>query len=165
MVLADTHKLWIGYILGAVFFVACLAIAWQAPPAPWLEVLLCLLGGTAGWTVGIVSTPLDHDEKTKFSSLAKGFLALGSGYVIAELDGPIVAATTAMIEANGSAFVVRIALFSTCFLVGLLFTLVTRLYGENAVERKKRKVARLVEQANSVLEKLSKAREDLGSSA
>jgi hypothetical protein len=85
--------------------------------------------GAAGWTVGIVATPFDEEEQTKFSEILKGFLALGSGYAIAKLEGPIVEAATAAIKVDGSGIAVRIALFTTCFLVGLLFTLVTRLYG------------------------------------
>jgi hypothetical protein len=157
--MTEPQKLMIGYFLGGAFFIACLVIATRSPSSPWMEVVLCLFGGAAGWTTGILATPLDRDEKTRFSSLAKAFLAAGSGYAIAKLEQPIVDAFSNMLSNNGAVLAMRVSLFATCFLVGLLFTLVSRLYGEDSAERKRRKHARLLDQADQLLEQLQKARE------
>jgi len=157
--LTEIQKLWTGYALGGAILVTCLVISGLSGTTPSFHVLLCLLGGAAGWTVGIVATPFDEEEKTKFSEILKGFLALGSGYAIAKLEGPIVEAATAAIKVDGSGIAVRIALFTTCFLVGLLLTLVTRLYGSTEEERKKKRIANLLEQAKEIARKLDDARQ------
>jgi hypothetical protein len=150
--LTDRQKLWIGYGLGAAILVTCIGISLQSASAASLHVLLCLLGGAAGWIAGIVATPLDEDEKTKFSEIMKGFLALGSGYAIAKLEEPVVLAAKEMIKSDSLTLVTRVALFATCFLVGMLFTLVTRLYGETEDKRKQRRVTRLLAQAEEISE-------------
>jgi len=154
--LSDAQKLWTGYVLGGLFFTACLLISASALSTPWLNVLICLLGAVSGWTAGIVATPFDDDERTKFLSLVKGFLALGSGYVIAKLEDPVVRAVEGMVQESGAALVMSVSLFCICFLVGLLFTLVTRMYGEGATERNERKRAQLLGTAQQIMEKLEK---------
>jgi hypothetical protein len=157
--LTDAQKLWTGYVLGSAILVTCLVISGRSGTTASFHVLLCLLGGAAGWTVGIVATPFDEEEKTKFSEIWKGFLALGSGYAIAKLEDPIVAAVTTAIRADGSRVAVRVALFTTCFLVGLLFTLVSRLYGSTEEERKKKRIASLLAQAKEIARKLDDAQQ------
>jgi Na+/melibiose symporter-like transporter len=120
---------------------------------------LCLLGGAAGWTAGILGTPLDSDERTSFSGIWKAFLAIGSGFVVAKLEGAIVRAVGKQLEASLQECAIAATLFSTCFLVGLLFTLVSRLYGGSEGTRKERRVAVLLAQAAEIAEKLHKARE------
>jgi hypothetical protein len=112
--LSDRVKLWIGYVFGILVFVGCLIISWRDGTNAPLHILLCLLGGVIGWTVGILATPFDEDERTKFSDIAKGVLALGSGYVVGKLEGPIVIAATDMVQKNGFLFSTRISLFGTC---------------------------------------------------
>jgi hypothetical protein len=157
---SDTQKLWFGYIVGAAIFTACLGVSAQGGRAALLHLLLCLLGVAAGWTVGIVATPLDESEETKFSALTKGFLALGSGYAIAKLENPIVsAATDTMKSDTAMTSLVGVALFSTCLLVGLLFTLVTRLYSESEGERKAKRRSALLKRAEEISKDLRKTME------
>jgi len=157
--LTDAQKLWTGYILGAAILLACLVISGLRLSGELFDILLCFLGGAAGWTIGILATPLDEEEKTKFSEIWKGFLALGSGYAIAKLEAPIVDAATAAIHADSPGVVVRVVLFTTCFLVGLLFTLVSRLYGGSGEERRKRRISSLLAQAKDIARKLDDARQ------
>jgi hypothetical protein len=157
--LTDSQKLLIGYGLGTAFFLVCVGVSILAGDFVSLDLLLCLLGGTAGWTTGILATPLDEDERTTFTELAKGFLALGSGYAIGKLESPLVDAITVMVKTNGDTLSLRVSLFATCFFVGLLSTLVTRLYGESESKRKERRLARLLAQEKEITCKIAAARE------
>lgn len=155
--LTDAEKLWTGYVLGAAILAGCLFIA--TSDVALSNLLLCLLGGVAGWTAGILVTPYDEEEKTKFSEVSKGFLALGSGYVIAKLEDPIVEAATAALNDNTSGVLLSVALFVACFLVGFLFTLVSRLYGYTEAERKRRRIASLLAKSKEIERKLADARQ------
>ena len=157
--MTESLKLWTGYVLGGVIFFVCLVLAYSSEKGPTVPLLLCLLGGAAGWTTGIMVTPLNEDEKTRFSGITKGFLALGSGFVIGKLEDSLVEATKKMISNEGEVLALLVLLFLVCLVVGFLFTLVTRLYGEKEVVRRQKNVARLLAQADEIAEKLKKARQ------
>lgn len=146
---SDGQKLTIGYVLGSTIYVTCLGLA-ISDSEPRLAVLLCLLGGAMGWTVGIVATPYNSEEKSKFSSLWKGFAALGSGYVIGKLESFIVNSLGEAISRNGKATLLFLSLFLSCFLVGLLFTLISRIYGESESTRKQRQIARALSRIEKI---------------
>jgi hypothetical protein len=153
----DLAKLYFGYGFGLLFFFGCLAIAFFAGENLPLQVALCLLGVTSGWVTGILASPLGDEETKTFTDLAQGFLALGSGFVVAKFDTLIVSEVTKAVHAHGELFALRGALFAICFLVGFLFTIVTRLYDTDPVKRKKEKLIRLQRAIKRAQERLADA--------
>ncbi|PSL80355.1 hypothetical protein C7T35_32860 [Variovorax sp. WS11] len=147
-----------GYAIGGAVFFACIVSALIGGEDRTFQVMLCLLGGSVGWAAGIVATPLSEDEKSKFSGIAKAFVALGSGYVIGKIEGQLVTLVSGLIASNTATLAFRVVLFLTCTTIGFLFTLVTRLYGTTEQEKRKKHEARLLGQAEEILEKIQKAR-------
>lgn len=156
----DPEKLAFGSAFGLIFVALCLVLSFFVKESWALQVALCLCGAAGGWLTGILVSPSDDEEKKTFSDLAKGFLAFGSGFVVAKFDKVIVDEVSGMIRLDPSLLVARVALFATCFLVGLLFTIVYRLYGTDPEQRKKDKVARLEREAKRANARLSEAREE-----
>jgi hypothetical protein len=157
--LTDDRKLRFGYVLGSVFYFGSLLFAAFEREWRTLALSICLLGGAAGWAAGILGTPLDDDERTRFSDIGKVFLTLGSAYALAKLETDIVSVIRLQLTQHPREIVMAASLFSTCFLVGLLFTLVTRLYGESEVGRRQRKVATLVAKADEIIKSLTTLRD------
>lgn len=133
--LTSEHKLAIGSVLGAAFLLTALILAF-CDKSRSLSIMLCLFGAATGWLTGILISPDNDDEKSTFSGLAKGFLALGTGFVLAKFDKIIVDSVAEAMKTAAEEFVFRAVLFATCFVIGFLFTLVFRLYGVSVADRK-----------------------------
>jgi hypothetical protein len=151
---SDDTNLWIGYIIGVVVIGSCITIAFRGGENSALQVGLCLAGASIGWLAGIMATPVNEAEKTRFSEMMKAVLAVGSGYVIGKLEDDLVHAARSMIEEDGKLLALRVILFTTCLVVGLLFTLVTRLYGKSAQAKRERHTARLLQNAEKIKRQL-----------
>lgn len=147
-----------GYAIGGVVFIICTVLAVVGGENWPLQLALCILGGAIGWAAGIVATPQSDDEKSQFSSIGKAFVALGSGYVLGKLEGTLVTFASGLIASDSGTLAFRVVLFLACTTLGFLFTLVTRLYGTTEVDKRKRHEARLLKQAEEILEKIQKAR-------
>lgn len=152
--LSDVEKLLIGSVLGFVFLVAALVLSFFAKEPYAVHISLCLLGASTGWLTGILASPFTEEEKSRFTDLAKGFLALGTGFVLAKFDGIIVAGIQRGSTNDPDLLVLRLALFATCFVIGFLFTIVFRLYGIDDAERKRRKLTKLRQEARMACERL-----------
>ena len=78
----------IGYGLGVLALITCLVIAsLMRPPGEWwFNVLLCLFGMAAGWTIGVLLSPMTEKEETKFTGFAKALSAFLTGFVVAKFD-------------------------------------------------------------------------------
>ena len=147
------QNLFAGYFIGAVVFIGCILIALFGP-TKGLSTVLCLLGGASGWVVGIVATPKDEDDKAGFSNLTRGLLTLGSGYLVGKLADDVAAAVSSAIKQSPEQLEFNAFLFLTCFMIGLLYTLVTRLYGvsiEDKRVRSKERCEGLRQKANILL--------------
>src|SRR5258708_22107799 len=76
-----------GYILGALMYIACFVIAFRMRPEEWwLNLLLCFFGGIAGWSLGVLLSPMTPSQKKTFAGYGKALSAFVSGFVIAKLD-------------------------------------------------------------------------------
>jgi hypothetical protein len=51
-----------------------------------LNMLVCLLGALIGWGIGILASPFNKIESTRFVSLGQAISAFVSGYLISKLD-------------------------------------------------------------------------------
>lgn len=144
-------KILIGYGIGGLVSLSTIACAFVGGESWPLQVTLCFLGGAVGWTVGIVLSPLDEEEGTRFGSMSKAFVALFSGFTIAKLEEPIVQGVRVALEQDGHLYSFRICLFMTLFVIGFLFTLISRLYSEDAALRRSKRQARLLAEAENLL--------------
>jgi len=117
-----------GYALGGAVFLAILYLAWhlqdeRVPKS--LNILICLLAATFGWTIGILLSPKNRVEKEQFLVYGKSISAFVSGYLLSKLD-PLF---TDAIKAGPPATVVlsaQVAFFLACFLLGALFVYIGR---------------------------------------
>ena len=117
----------IGIILGAIFYLACFAIAFKLDRW-WLNILLCLSGGVLGWFVGILGSPTSRVESDAFGEYRRALSAFISGFLLARLD---VLISQFNLEKVGDPylFVARALLFATTFFLSVQFTFMTRLTG------------------------------------
>ncbi len=156
----EDTKIYIGYAFGfAVAFATFLCASKGGTDAP-LQFSLCLLGGASGWALGILLSPIDDDETTKFGAMGKAAAALLSGYAVAKLEPAIVKQTENSLEGHGHLYSFRVALFLTMFVVGFLFPLISRLYGEDVKKRRERRQAQLLSRAEEILSKYQKLKSD-----
>jgi hypothetical protein len=121
-------KLGFGYALGFGAFAFSVYAALHAGANPPLQVALCLFGGVLGWVIGILTTPLSPSERKRFSDFAKAVSAVITGFVLAKLDSVFPALLDKAAAAEGETILLRVTLFSTCLLIGFLYTFITRLY-------------------------------------
>lgn len=149
----DEQRLVIGYVLGIAAAAATLLCAVVGGSNWPLQLTLALLGGASGWTFGILLSPLDDEETSKFGSMTKAVAAVLSGFVVAKLEPTIVKEVEVALSDDGHLFSFRAVLFLTLFVVCFLFTLISRLYGSDATARKKKQQAQLLSKAEKLLAK------------
>jgi len=152
----ERYGYWIGAVVAALT-VLCALVGGENKP---LQVALCFLGGATGWTLGIAATPLDDTEKTHFSGLVKTVAAFVSGVLVAKLLPEIGDLVAAEFKRDGQLFSFRITLFSTLLVIGFLFTLIGRLYGEDPCVRCERKDKALLSKAQLALESIRGAKRE-----
>jgi hypothetical protein len=104
--------------------------------------------------VGILITPLDEGEKKQFSDYAKAVSTLISGYLLAKLEKFPSYAKPWMATAGTSLFL-PFLLFSTCFLIGTLFTFIGRRYVRGTEDERRQKRQKTLDEINKSLTKLS----------
>ena len=124
---ARPMNLLIGYIVGALFYITCIVIAFKMNAEWWLNLLPCMLGGVIGWCVGMFLSPLTRHETIQFSAYGKAVSAFVTGFVIAKLEILLPGSLTAQVVAT-PAFLGRLFLFAITFGIGLQFTFVARRY-------------------------------------
>ena len=152
---ADAIKIGGGTVLGAVVVGYCVYVAGNSGPNPFHQVLICAFGGLLGWVVGILLTPLDDGEKKQFSEYAKGVSTLLSGFALAKLES-----LASLLPPNlltGDLGLTRVLLFSSCFLVGTLFTFIGRRYVRGSEAEHQAKRQKLVGELEESLRKLRAA--------
>lgn len=117
----------IGYGLGVLALITCLVIAsLMRPPGEWwFNVLLCLFGMAAGWTIGVLLSPMTAKEESKFTGFAKALSAFLTGFVVAKFD-LLLKNVDFFNIADPEVMVGRILLFATTFIVGFQSTFMAR---------------------------------------
>jgi hypothetical protein len=111
-----------GYVLGAIVWAGCFAIAVQIglPTGDAsFNLLISFFGSIVGWAGGMLLTP-DPAEAEEFKNFQKAISAFLSGFVLAKLDG--------LLRGADSRRLAQVLLFGTTFLICLLFTYVGRRY-------------------------------------
>jgi len=116
----------IGYGLGLAALITCFVIASLMRPAGewWFNVLVCLFGIAAGWTVGVLLSPMTVKEETKFTGFAKALSAFLTGFVVAKFD--LLLKNVSFTVTDPEVLVGRILLFATTFVVGFQSTFMAR---------------------------------------
>jgi len=116
----------IGYGLGVAVLITCLVIASLMRPHGewWLNVSLCLFGMAAGWTIGVLLSPMTATEETKFTGYGKALSAFVTGFVVAKLE--LVLKSFDFTQTDPEVMLGRILLFATTFVVGFQSTFMAR---------------------------------------
>lgn len=116
----------IGYVIGVAMLVTCAVIASLMRPHGewWLNVLLCLFGMAAGWTIGVLLSPMTVKEETKFTGFAKALSAFLTGFVVAKFD--LLLKDVSFTTTDPEVMVGRTLLFATTFIVGFQSTFMAR---------------------------------------
>lgn len=131
-----TWKLKIGFVLGIVFFIACLGLGFRVGSS-WLEsstnVLLALFGGTFGWVVGILISPA-KDEVQEFEKIGGAILTFVSGYGVAKLND-LFGVAVADGKMPDDLFICRVLITVTTFCLGALFSSIARRYWDEEKAR------------------------------
>jgi hypothetical protein len=122
----DRFKLCIGYCLGAIAASALVRASFNIGTDHWLNVVLLIFGGLLGWVTGILSTPLDKDEKSQFSAYAAAISTFLSGFVVAKVDK--IYEREFMNNNLGNIELQQALIFGSAFLLGMLFTFIGRRY-------------------------------------
>ncbi|MSP37051.1 MAG: hypothetical protein EXR70_00995 [Deltaproteobacteria bacterium] len=140
---ADKFKILSSYLIGGAAILFCLYTAVTEGLNPKLQVLICLLGGTVGWCVGLYLTPTSEGEKQQLSEFSKALLTLISGFGLGKID--IVAAKISeWVPAGATESAIRILLFLCMLLIGALFTYISRLFVTGTEDEFKTKRAKLI---------------------
>lgn len=119
-------KVRVGYYLGIAAAVVLVLSCFRIGTAPWLNLLLFIFGGLLGWVAGILATPLDVNEKTRFSTYLAAISTFISGFVVAKLDRLFELAIAKQLPDDVA--IGQSLIFGSAFLLGALFTFVGRLY-------------------------------------
>jgi hypothetical protein len=155
MLSADQFKIGGGYLLGGITFAVCLYAAWTAGSDPMLQVLICLFGGILGWVIGIVITPLNKEEKKQFSDYARAVTTLISGYLLGKLESIFRSSLVGKALGDHESLALQILLFLICFLVGVLFTFISRKYVTGPEDERRTKREKLLAEVQESLIKLN----------
>jgi hypothetical protein len=130
---ADKFKIVASYSIGGLATIFCLYAAVADGSRPYIQLLLCILGGATGWCIGLYLTPTDDGEKKQLSEAAKLFLTLLSGIGIAKFDKlqEVIAEWAPAAEPESP---LRILLFLCTMVLGALFTYISRLFVKGSEE-------------------------------
>jgi hypothetical protein len=133
-------------IFSSISFIAFTALLWQltfvlggtdaSPPTPSLNQLVGLLGGLAGWSLGIAWSPFTPAEETRFRRITRVVSAFLGGYLLSKaegfFDGVLFTSTDDVVPAAWE----RVGIFLAAFMLGLLVTFVHRLYAFQRADTK-----------------------------
>lgn len=109
------------FFLGIAFFSVCVVIAVMGGRNWQLQVLLCLLGATVGWTAGFLAAR-HKDKPSKLTVTAAGMVTFGAGYVVAKSEPSLTRAFVAAISTDGELTLLRCCLCGVSLLIGFLYS-------------------------------------------
>jgi hypothetical protein len=151
--------IWIGYLLGALIYVACFVVAFMMRPTSewWLNLLLCFFGGVAGWSVGVLLSPMTTAEESKFTGYGKALSAFVTGFVVAKLE-LLLKGLSPNPQIDTIVVVGRLLLLGTTFIIAFQFTFIARWNNRLASRESTRSVdaavSNAVEQITKILQEL-----------
>ncbi len=124
------YKIWGSSAAAAAALAALTVIAFNVTSTPqdrYINLGVLVLGAMIGWVLGIVVTPYDRTESSRFAQVAKIVSVFLSGYLVAKID-PLVTRLLApeliLQPVNGA----RAVLLLGGLLSGLIVTFVFRTY-------------------------------------
>ena len=133
-------------IFSSVSFLAFATLLWQltfvlggaanAIPIRSLNQLVGLLGGLAGWILGIAWSPFTPAEETHFRRIARVVTAFLGGYFLSKAESFFDSALFTPSDDIIPAAWERVGIFAAAFMLGLLVTFVHRLYAFKRAGRK-----------------------------
>jgi hypothetical protein len=122
-----------------------------------LNQLVGLLGGLAGWSLGIAWSPFTPAEETRFRRIARVVTAFLGGYFLSKAEAFFDDVLFNADETVKATAWLRVGIFIAAFLLGLLVTFVHRLYAFNRAGNKLMHVpVELVDEVDTLIQKASK---------
>jgi len=124
----------IGGILGGWILILCVFVSslWLHRTGDWrgysITALVGLSGIAVGWLVGLLASPYDRSEKTRFAKYSEVISAFLGGYVLSKIDP-----TLSLILSNDNLirnpiYGARVLVFVTCLITAAITMYVYRLY-------------------------------------
>jgi len=94
--------------------------------------LICLLGATLGWAIGILISPYNVGEQQQFATLLHVTTAFVSGYLVSKFD-PLIERFLKRDEVPSSALLQRTALFIVAFVLSATIVFIDRQYDSDVL--------------------------------
>lgn len=151
---ADAFKIGASYILGLTTIGYCLYAAATEGEAHYLQILICIFGGTVGWIFGLYLTPDSESEKKRFGDAVRLFAALATGFGLGKAEELLSWLKPYFTTGPQDITSLRTLLFICCLLIGGLFTYISRLHVRDETEKRKLHREKLLLQARDALDKL-----------
>lgn len=151
---ADAFKIGASYVFGLVSIGYCLYAAATEGSAHYLQILICIFGGTVGWILGLYLTPDSESEKKRFGDAVKLVAALVTGFGLGRVEQLLEWLKPYFTNGPQDLTSLRTLLFFCCLLIGGLFTYISRLHIRDEAEKQKQQREKLLLQARETLEKL-----------
>jgi hypothetical protein len=151
---ADAFKIGVSYMFGLVSLGYCIFVAATKGEASHLQVLVCILGGTIGWILGLYLTPDSESEKKRFSEAIKLIAVLAAGFGLAKAEEFLAWLRPYFMDGSKDLTSLRLLLFFCCLLIGGLFTYISRLHVRDEAEKQRQQREKLLLQVKEVLDKL-----------
>src|SRR5262245_58747384 len=154
---ADAAKLGTCYVLGFASLVYCFYAAATRGAEPHIQVLICILGSSIGWCVGMYLTPDSEGETKRFSEFGKVILMLGAGVGIAKAPDLVDIAKPLLFGDAATTSSLRFLLFSCCLLIFGTATYIARIHVRGVDDERRKKRDKLIGEMQKSLHDLSAA--------
>jgi hypothetical protein len=99
-----------------------------------LLVLVGIVGGVAGWIVGILASPYDPAERSSFSDLAKLVYGFLTGYLVSKID-PVVNRLLDVSPGKPTRPLIYGLFAMACFMIAVAYTYIGRTYWITKTQR------------------------------
>lgn len=153
---ATAAKLGTCYSLGAASLVYCFYVAGTEGAEHHIQVLLCILGGTVGWCIGMYLTPSSEGETKTFSEFGKILVLVAAGVGIAKAPDFLIFIQPLLGSGTSSLPVLRFLLFFCCLLVFGTATYVGRLHVRGEDDERAQNRDKLLSEIRKRIDDLSK---------
>ena len=150
----DAFKIGASYLVGTISIIYCIYAAATEGSAHYLQILICIFGGTVGWILGLYLTPDSESEKKRFGEAVKLIAVLATGFGLGKAEELLTWLKPFFSGGPQGLASFRLLLFFCCLLIGGLFTYISRLHIRDEAERQRQRREKLLLQAKEVLEKL-----------
>lgn len=151
---ADAVKISLSYLVGVAALSYCFCVAYWSLHSR-VQALICVLGGTIGWCIGLYLTPSSEGEKKQFSEVGKLLLTLFSGVGIGKADS-IIEFVKGLPVDEQKALAVAGILFLCTLLIGALFVYISRLFVKGDIEVQRERRAKTIAELKETIDRLEK---------